>query len=36
MDEVIAIALRSERELGAQSFAVAETERTAAETATAH
>jgi len=36
MDEVIAIALRSERELGAQSFAVAEMEKTAAETATAH
>jgi ATP-dependent Lon protease len=36
MDEVLAIALRGEKELGAQSFAVAETDRTAAETVTAH
>jgi ATP-dependent Lon protease len=36
MDEVLAIALMGKQELGAQSFAVAGMERTAAETATAH
>jgi ATP-dependent Lon protease len=36
MDEVLAIALRGERELGAQSFAIAETDRTVPETVTAH
>ncbi|HEX2770334.1 MAG TPA: endopeptidase La, partial [Geobacteraceae bacterium] len=36
MDEVLAFALLGKQELGAQSFAVAETDRTAAETVTAH